>query len=144
MDLKVIRALDLDVLKRICKVRNDVFVVEKGVPEDIESDSFDVIDGQCDHFLLVSSEDTGAARVKRVDDSIVLQRFCVYNKYRKCGYGRYLIKYIEDYYTNLGYKSVSLDAKCHAAGFYEACGYSIVSEPFIEADVLHVKMLKNL
>ncbi len=88
--------------------------------------------------------DVCALRCKHLDDKrIQLQRFCVLKDYREHGVGRWVLEQIEEYYWKQGYEEITLDAKFHVSEFYEKCGYVVVSEPFTEADLLHVVMEKR-
>ncbi len=93
---------------------------------------------------LIDNADICALRCKRIDDKgIQLQRFCVLKEYRGVGVGRFALEQIENYYWAKGIEVITLDAKFHVSEFYEKCGYVVVSEPFMEADLLHVVMEKR-
>ena len=65
-------------LEKCLNIRNQVFTVEKGVPKDIEVDSFDNMESVCDHFLILKdNESCGTLRCMNVDDSVKVQRFCI-------------------------------------------------------------------
>lgn len=92
----------------------------------------------------VQPTDICALRCKKLDDKrIQLQRFCVLKEYREAGVGRFALEQMEDYYWKKGIEVITLDAKFHVSGFYEKCGYVVVSEPFMEAGVEHVVMEKR-
>ena len=79
MNIKIHRAENLTELEKCLNMRHQVFTIEKGVPTDIEVDSFDTVDSQCDHFLILSDGKTcGALRCMNFDnESIQVQRFCI-------------------------------------------------------------------
>ena len=92
----------------------------------------------------IENADICALRCKRIDDKCIqLQRFCVMKEYRGVGVGRFALEQIENYYWAKGIEVITLDAKFHVSEFYEKCGYVVVSEPFMEADLLHVVMEKR-
>lgn len=92
----------------------------------------------------VKTTDICALRCKKLGDKrIQLQRFCVLKEYREAGVGCFVLEQIEDYYWKQGIEEITLDAKFHVSGFYEKCGYKVVSAPFMEADLLHVVMQKR-
>lgn len=144
--LNIVMADTKEILAECMKVRKQVFTIEKNVPVEIEVDEYDVLDGVCDHFLIKSDEATvGAMRCKHLDDDkIKLQRFCILKEYRGSEYGKKSIELIEDTYKNQGVRHIEVDSKYDVHEFYEKCGYTIVSEIFVEADVPHVKMIKKL
>ena len=137
---------DEEDLKRCLKIRNDVFVKEKGVPESIETDEYDCLNEQCEHFLAeYEGQDAGTIRCRKISDSVrKIQRFCVYNRFRKNGLGKAVVEYIESYYRNQGITTMIVDAKYEAHGFYEKCGYKKVSDVFMEAGTAHIKMEKQI
>lgn len=160
-----------ELLERARYVREQVFTIEKQIPKSIEVDELDCLNDACDHFVveikdakelgelqeavvgtkpqemdavLCQTMDVCALRCKKIDEkTIQLQRFCVLQDYRKTGVGRWVLEQIEDYYWKQGVEIITLDAKFRVSEFYEKCGYLVVSEPFIEADVLHVVMEKR-
>lgn len=144
--LHVIAAKDSRLLAECLKIRNTVFTLERGVPQEIEVDSQDISDGECDHFLIeYEGKSAGALRCMRTGESVVkLQRFCILKEFRLLGLGRKTVAYIEDHYREMGISRIEMDAKYEAYKFYEKCGYQIKSEPFMEAGILHVKMRKDL
>lgn len=134
------------VLARAMKVRNKVFTIEKGIPKSIEVDVNDCLNLEYDHFVTVSDgQDVCALRCKWLkEDCVQVQRFCVLWDFRKSGVGRWTLTEVEQYYRKKGVRKLTLDSKFEASGFYENCGYTIVSEMFMEAGVGHVKMEKIL
>ncbi len=120
--------------------------MEKGVPEEIEADEYDCLDGRCAHFLLVyGGVDAGAVRLMRKPEGRVkVQRFCIQKEFRRLGLGRAAMELIEDYCRASGVRSVEADAKLRALPFYEKCGYGRASDVFIEAGVEHVKVVRRL
>ena len=145
-NIKIDKAIDLATLERCLKIRNNVFTLERGVPTEIEVDSYDCLNHACIHFLVRYCEnDIGAVRcLLTADGNIQVQRFCIIKEYRELGFGQTVMEYIEAYYGNQGIKRIELDAKYEVAEFYEKCGYVKVSDVFIEANIEHVKMMKLL
>ena len=159
-----------ELLERARSVREQVFTIEKQIPKSIEVDELDCLNDRCDHFVVellgqreskdvdgnavvenvdvestcVKSADICALRCKYLDNNrIQLQRFCVMKDYRETGVGRWTLEQIEEYYWKQNIDCITLDAKFHVSGFYEKCGYMVISEPFMEADLLHVVMEKR-
>ncbi len=170
MSIVLYKATTNELLERARTVREQVFTIEKQIPKSIEVDELDCLNDMCDHFVVEvmewanaasvddrvvaksedvklekpKSADVCALRCKYLDNnSIQLQRFCVMKDYRDTGIGRWTLEQIEDYYWKKNIACITLDAKFHVSGFYEKCGYQVVSEPFMEADLLHVVMEKR-
>lgn len=144
-NLEVLKVPDEESLKQCLKVREEVFVVEKGVPKEIEVDGYDCLDKMCDHFLIkYQNSNVGTIRcLHTTGDSIRVQRFCFLKGQRGLGFGKAVMKYIENYYKERGIKTIEMDAKYEVHGFYEKCGYRKNSEVFLEVNIEHIKMIKN-
>lgn len=146
MNLKIHRAENSFDLENCLNIRNQVFTIEKGVPKDIEVDGFDVLDSLCDHFLILNdSKPCGALRCMNVDEeSVQVQRFCILKDFRNLGIGKVAMGFLEDYYKRKGKSKIQMDSKYSVYKFYEKCGYVKISDIFTEANVDHVKMVKNI
>lgn len=144
--LELCKADNLELLERCLKIRSTVFVVEKGVPRELEHDGFDVLNGPCQHFLIRHhGADVGALRCMQLSQNAVqIQRLCLLKEYRGLGLGKAVLALVEHELQNQGVSTLSLDAKCEASGFYEKCGYQKASGVFMEANVAHVRMVKTL
>jgi predicted GNAT family N-acyltransferase len=74
-----------------------------------------------------------------------MQRIAVMKSIRGTGVGKYLLLGMEEAAKKLGFKTSLLDAQCSAEAFYLKLGYRTISEePFLDADILHVRMVKTL
>ncbi len=133
-------------LKYCLEVRRRVFIEEKAVPKEIEIDEFDKDASCCEHFVIFENEKAvGTFRVRRIDEEkIKLQRFCFLNEYRGKGFGKKALDFIDGYYKKEGLKLITADAKFEVSGFYEKCGYKVVSDVFLEAGIPHVKIEKKI
>ncbi|MDE7445197.1 MAG: GNAT family N-acetyltransferase [Lachnospiraceae bacterium] len=145
-NIEIYKVVDTDALEQCLEIRNRVFTLEKGVPPNIEVDQYDCLNKSCTHFLVkYSKNDIGTVRcLYTATGNIQIQRFCFLKEYRGLGLGKIVIKYIEDYYKTQGAQIIEMDAKYEVFGFYEKCGYKKVSEVFIEANIEHVKMMKQI
>lgn len=143
---EVIRVQDEETLSRCLKIRGEVFTTEKGVPREIEADAFDCLGGTCDHFLIrFNGADAGAFRLAYTKENTArIQRLCILKKFRGLGLGKSALEQIELFCRTCRCTAIELDPKCSASPFYEKCGYKTVSAPFTEADVMHIKMRKEL
>lgn len=106
-------------LERRLKIRNSVFIVEKGVPEEI--DEYDSLNEMCAHFL-VRYQNTDVGTVRCLDTSegtLKIQRFCILREYRGSGPGREVLEYVENEYKNQRVATIEMDTKYEAFGFYE-------------------------
>jgi len=136
-----------DVLSACLHIREEVFVKEKGVPREMETDADDRLDGMPDHFLIQEENGTmiGTLRVRPLSETAIkIQRFCFLREYRGKGYGSAVIQALADYYRGHGVQTISADAKYTARLFYEKCGFAAVSDVFEEAGIPHIQMQMKL
>ncbi|MEU8847545.1 GNAT family N-acetyltransferase [Streptomyces sp. NPDC048564] len=134
-------------------VRKEVFVVEQGVPQEIEYDSYDA---GAVHVLAVREDGTplgtgrllyGEAAAAKVDgDPSVgsLGRLAVNQAARGLGVGAALVRAIEGAARARGLAAVDLHAQTHALGFYERLGYAAYGPEFPDAGMPHRAMRRAL
>ncbi|MFG2952606.1 GNAT family N-acetyltransferase [Streptomyces sp. NPDC048291] len=134
-------------------VRKQVFVVEQGVPEDLEYDAYDPV---AVHVLAIREDGvplgTGrllygevAAAKTGGDPSLgSLGRLAVSAEARGLGVGVALVRAIEEAARARGLAAVDLHAQTHALGFYERLGYEPYGPEYAEAGIPHRGMRRVL
>ncbi len=144
--IQITLACNQAALDECLQIRRKVFIEEKNVPESIEIDEHDILDGKCDHFVIGENADAiGTLRCMYLDESTIkLQRFCILPQYRGLGMGRKMLELVEDYYKGKSVSRIELNAKFEVAQFYEKCGYTVISDRFLEAGIPHIKMAKDI
>ncbi len=143
-DMKVIDITTEQQFAEASRIRKLVFVEEQGVPEENEFDEYDV-DPATTHILaLHEDQPAGTARLRVVDDAAKLERICVLAAYRKYGVGRVLMAKLEELARDAGHRKLKLNAQVHAEPFYEKLGFRTVSDVFLEENIPHVTMVKQL
>ncbi len=117
-------------------VREQVFIHEQHVPLVLE---WDGLDDKAQHLLALNSagEPIGCARLPG-DGSI--GRMAVLKPWRGKGVGSALLRKAVLMYRQQGIRKLTLSAQMHAVSFYEKAGFEICSEPYLDADILHVDM----
>jgi predicted GNAT family N-acyltransferase len=121
-------------------VRCRVFVVEQQVPAALELDEHD----PHSHHVLVTDvrgRPVGAGRIK-ADGHI--GRMAVVKDCRGQGVGAAMLAALLEYAREQGYTLVFLHAQISAVPFYTRFGFVESGEPFIDAGILHRRMLKSL
>ena len=119
-------------------VRGQVFIVEQKIDWEIE---FDNLDPECVLFTAyVEDKACGAARLYKNK----LGRVATLKEYRKQGIATAIMKKIEEYAKEVGITEIKLHAQLYVKDFYEHLGYIVVGDIFQEADIDHVKMIKEL
>ena len=125
------------------EVRYKVFHLEQNI--NIEDD-FDGLDELSTLFVLyLDNLPIGASRIRLLDEYIwKLERFCILENYRNNKYGSFMLNKIEEHIKSLNFSEVTLNSQENAINFYLKNGYKQISDFFIEADIKHIKMKKEL
>jgi predicted GNAT family N-acyltransferase len=135
-------AVGLENLSICHALRRAVFIDEQGVPEAIEIDG---LDDSCTHFLAwVAGMPIGTARLRVVNGEAKAERVAVLEDFRGHGAGRVLMDVLEPGARSQGLRSVLVHAQERVVPFYERLGYVRCGEGFLEADIPHVPMRKEL
>ena len=139
------RITDDQDLQIALQIRKEVFVHEQGVPLEIEIDEYDTLDGQCEHVLVYyNGEPVGTGRFRIIDGLAKAERICVLKPYRKFGLGRKVLDALEEIAIEKGFSQIRLHGQTHVEGFYNKLGYQTLSDVFLEHDIPHVLMIKDL
>lgn len=125
------------------QIRKDVFVKEQGVPLENEIDQFEevathVIGYDSDHIPFATG------RFRPIIDGVKIERVAVIASHRKYGYGQLLMQFLESCAKQQGYSKLTLNAQCHAKLFYEALGYKSIGDTFMEENIEHIVMTKEI
>lgn len=121
-------------------IREQVFIKEQNVPVDLERDSYDM---EAIHYILYDGETPlAAARRRRTDKGIKLERFAVLSDHRNRGLGssilKYVLKDIQDERV-----LIYLNSQEAAVPFYERHGFKKKGKAFMEAGIRHYMMIYN-
>jgi len=75
-----------------------------------------------------------------------LKHMAIASDVQRHGVGRRLIAHFEAAAKALGYRTICMEARVTAQGFYATLGYQVVSEPYMHqaTGLPHVKMLKHI
>lgn len=123
-------------------IRRVVFVEEQQVPIELELDEYDET---AIHFVGYKDDaPIAASRLRFVHGYGKLERICVKKEYRGLSFGKQIIHSMEEVIRDYAYNKVKLNAQTHAEVFYESLGYETISEPFMDAGISHVTMVKKL
>lgn len=119
-------------------VRGMVFVVEQEIDYEIE---FDGLDSECSLFVCYKDgKAVGAARLYKNK----IGRVATLKEYRNQGIAKAIMSYIEEYAKKIGLNQLKLHAQLYVKEVYSKCGYIPLGEIFQEADIDHIKMIKEL
>ncbi|MBO4219405.1 MAG: GNAT family N-acetyltransferase [Clostridia bacterium] len=127
-------------LYEILKTRQEVFVVEQNCPymdiDDADKDALHVFSwndsGRINACLRVFYKDK-AAGIVQIGRVVTLDRGIGLG-------GQILHKGVEIALEQFNAKKIYLEAQTYAVGFYEKEGFKVISEPFLEDGIPHVRM----
>lgn len=125
---------------QVMPVRVAVFVVEQGVPEDIERDAFDALSRHA-----IARDPTGAvlATGRLLPDGHV-GRMAVLAPLRGTGVGGAVLEALVAEASRKGLTAVALNAQVHALAFYRRHGFVEHGDVFMEAGIAHRAMRRTL
>ncbi|MGX7148077.1 GNAT family N-acetyltransferase [Enterococcus ureasiticus] len=143
--MKIVHTRDTmsDIYLDAVKIRRQVFMLEQGVPGEIEIDKYEAA---CIHFVLYGDENEAIAtcRLLPLEDGLIkLQRMAVQKEYRGNDHGRLIVESAEQFSKEQGYRAMTLGAQITALGFYERMGYIKEGEMFLDANIEHYQMNKH-
>jgi predicted GNAT family N-acyltransferase len=120
-------------------VRTKVFIVEQGVPAELEWDEQDAAS-----LHAVASIDGELAGCARLLPDGHIGRMAVLPGFRKQGVGSELLARLVDAARVRNMTLLQLHAQSHAAGFYLKAGFVPEGKEFDEAGIPHIRMLRKL
>ncbi|PIC64411.1 GNAT family N-acetyltransferase [Sporosarcina sp. P13] len=125
-------------------VRKKVFVEEQGVPLHLEIDEYDQ---DATHFVVYDEKNhpIGAGRMRGlVNAHGKIERICILEEHRGKHIGKLIMNTLEEHARKNSMKKLLLNAQSYAVPFYEKLGYVVTSPEFMDADIPHRAMEKNL
>lgn len=140
MQIKKFNYSDTDLMDQAFNIREQVFIREQGVPEDLEKDSFD---REAVHYILFDQgKPIATGRRRTTDKGIKLERFAVLSDYRNKGIGSEVLKFVlKDLKST--HSTIYLNSQLKAVPFYERHGFIKSGDPFMEAGIKHFLMYYN-
>lgn len=125
------------------QVRREVFILEQGVPEEMEIDEFDPL---ALHVLAYSNNTcVGTARLHfNVDGSGHIGRLAILTPFRNQGLGRQIMEKLSEIAQSKGLNSLILHAQVSAIPFYEKLGFVANGPIYDEAGIPHRNMMMVL
>lgn len=129
------------------EVRRIVFVEGQGVGYEIERDG---LDDEAVHAVVeLEGQIVGAGRMvpqPSGDGGTVARigRMAVLLGHRRQGMATAVLRALEEEAKRRGWTSVELHAQSYVHRLYARAGYRVVGEPFMEAEIEHVTMVKAL
>ena len=124
-------------------VRFRVFVSEQSIPPEEELDQNDATATHA--IALIQDQVVGTGRLLRQDAHTgLIGRMAVDQEWRRRGVGGQILVYLEDVARSRGMTLSVLHAQEYVKGFYASHGYQQHGDVFLEVDIPHVEMWKDL
>jgi predicted GNAT family N-acyltransferase len=123
-------------------LRVSVFVREQGVPIELEQDELDEV---ATHVVIIDSTGQSLATGRLVITELgigKIGRLAVAKSYRGQGLGKVVLHTIIAHAQTLGVRLLKLHAQRDAERFYLAFGFVVQGEPFMEAGIEHILMVR--
>ena len=130
-------------LEGAVNVRMRVFVVEQQIPPEEEMDD---ADATATHAIAMHrGQIIGTGRLLYLDDGgAQIGRMAVDRQFRRQGVGGRILAFLEEEARAQGVRSCLLHAQEYVKAFYADAGYVEHGDLFLEADILHIEMRKEL
>ena len=121
-------------------LRQQVFVLEQGVPQELEWDEYDQDSA---HALALDADGNGIGTGRLLPDGHI-GRMAVLREWRSKGVGAALLRHLMDMARSQGMHRLLLNAQTHAAPFYARFGFFPEGDEFMEAGIPHITMAQHL
>lgn len=126
-----------DNFKKALAIRTKVFVHEQNVPSNLE---YDGKDEDSVHFLLfLNHKPIATSRYRANNKGFKLERFAVLKEYRGNKFGKMLLDYILEVVPDK--TNMYLNSQASAVDFYMNNGFKTIGKAFLEAGIVHYKMM---
>ena len=123
------------------KIRQEVFVIEQNVDPEIEYDELDKV---AVHLVLYENGvPVGTGRAINKDGEYYIGRLAVLKDFRKKGYGDLIMRVLIRKCFDAGGDKQYIHAQKHAENFYKKLGFTPYGEPFAEAGIEHIHMVRE-
>lgn len=126
-------------------IRQAVFIGEQQIDPELEWDEHDKA---ADALMFVDYDSDGTplatGRFRILPDYGKVERICTQRAARGKGAGRRIMEAIEAEALSQAVTQLRLGAQITAIPFYEKLGYTVCSDEFLDADIPHKEMKKEL
>jgi predicted GNAT family N-acyltransferase len=126
----------------IARIRQIVFQQEQGVAPALD---WDGQDDQCHHLIAYIDQDpVGVARLRPLETEMAkLERVAVLKPWRGQGIGKALVQTAIALVQTQNIEILVLHAQLPSVPFYESLGFTASGDPFLEANIPHLKMQQS-
>lgn len=121
-------------------VRRQVFIVEQGIPEELE---WDVDDPRSLHVLALSADGQPIGTGRLLPDGHI-GRMAVLEGWRRRGVASAILRTLLAWAREAGHAVARLHAQSYVVEFYQAHGFRVEGDEFLEVGIAHRYMLCRL
>lgn len=125
-------------------IREQVFLHEQSVPEELE---WDGLDEECLHLLAIHPEHGPLATARLCYDHSSghahIGRMSVLKAWRQQGIGRAMLDSLIEHAEMQTLTCVELNAQTHAVDFYRKSGFEVEGNEFLDAGIPHYRMQRS-
>lgn len=129
--------------EQMVRLRDDILRKPLGLHFSLEE-----LELEKNHILIAAFEEEQmlgcCMLIESPPPSVRLRQMAVLNNLQGKGIGRALMNFAENLSRDRGYTTITMHARKVAVGFYERVGYKVTSDEFIELDIPHYVMEKQL
>lgn len=128
----------------IRSIREQVFILEQDVPEELE---WDGLDEECLHLLATHPQHGALATARLCYDSHTehahIGRMSVLQDWRQQGIGKAMLDSLIEHADMQQLGCLELNAQTHATDFYQKSGFEICGDEFLDANIPHYRMQRH-
>ena len=138
-ELKIISGSWKDLAAHAKVIREAVFIQEQHIAAE---DEWDAEDAVAVHFI-VFQQDQAIATARLLSNNSI-GRVAVLATTRGLGVGQRLMQAVIDYARAEQREFVKLSSQVHAIGFYQALGFEVQGEEYLDCGIPHIDMYLKL
>lgn len=138
-ELKIVSGSWKDLAEHAKAIREAVFIQEQNIAAE---DEWDAEDAVAVHFI-VFQQDQAIATARLLSNNSI-GRVAVLTTARGLGVGQRLMQAVIDYARAEQRKLVKLSSQVHAIGFYQALGFEVQGEEYLDCGIPHIDMYLKL
>lgn len=139
LELKIVSGSWKDLATPAKMIREAVFIQEQHIAAE---DEWDVEDAVAVHFI-VFQQDQAIATARLLSNNSI-GRVAVLTTARGLGVGQRLMQAVIDYARAEQRELVKLSSQVHAIGFYQALGFEVQGEEYLDCGIPHIDMYLKL
>ena len=128
----------------IRSIREQVFIIEQDVAEELE---WDGLDEECLHLLAIHPQHGALATARLYYDSHTdhahIGRMSVLQDWRQQGIGKAMLDSLIEHADMQQLGCLELNAQTHATDFYQKSGFEICGDEFLDANIPHYRMQRH-